>query len=251
MQAFDDRATLAEEFVVRLVGKTSPGAALPMEWGKLFKVIQAAVDDLSDSPVPLQLTGMSRGSTVLHLRSAADVEVPDVAGLRVHETALASAVRALLRVVDGAESEGDLKPWADKLDGFERFAVSLSELKLTAGFKLLGSSGAVRSAQLTGRGLKYLGGLSDTQEKTRGRTVSGRVTELKSSGHVKVKAGVARNSTAYDVVFEPSRLSEMGLTLGKSVSWRVEERVSVDRLGRISDTSWTFIEEAGDTPSAL
>ena len=62
-----------------------------------------------------------------------------------------------------------------------------------------------------------------TEDLTEPRPISGRVTELRESGQVKVKTGTRRNSPAYLVQVPPEDLIAMRLSFGDAVNFLVEE----------------------------
>ncbi|MFC5851329.1 hypothetical protein ACFPZI_05635 [Streptomyces chlorus] len=80
------------------------------------------------------------------------------------------------------------------------------------------TGGGMRSARLGERGRQYVERLRDTRPRDQEITISGRITELRESGWVKVKTGTAKNAPAYDVHFEdPETLLRMRPGLGDNV----------------------------------
>ena len=78
-------------------------------------------------------------------------------------------------------------------------------------------------------------------------TISGRITELRESGWVKVKTGTAKNSPAYDVRFEePQDLLRMRPGLGDNVHFPVRFRQGLDSVGIARSTEYTYLGPAAE-----
>jgi hypothetical protein len=243
-QTFDPSATLAEELLVRLVGDTATSSGLRLEWEGLLRPLQDAVAASANGDVALELTGFSKGSSVLHFRAVQrePVELMSDQGPAFQETPLAAPVRRFIDFVDAVENERDVRMYSNSpmLGGVEKLSQELERLHLEADFKFYARSGDVRGTRLTERGMGYFKALNESEETTDSIGVNGRVTELKESGHAKVKQGTARNSPAYDVHFEPQALTGMKLVLGQSVNWQVAVVSTKDKLGRVQSTRFEF-----------
>lgn len=240
MQEFDASATLSEELSIRLVGEAAQSAALPMDWSTLIRPLQTCVNEFTSEEVKLEISGFSKGSTVLHVRAIVRDEVDAIGHEPVQQTVLSAAVVDLLRMITAAEGHKDLRRWKTKLYGFERLVDELESFDLTAGFRWSARGGAVRSSRLTESGMEYIKGLRKTVKKAVPVVISGRITELRASGHVKVKAAPHKSATAWDVSMDAGQLTAMKLVLGQEVSWIVEQHVSEDRLHRIETLGWSF-----------
>ena len=104
-----------------------------------------------------------------------------------------------------------------------------------------GADGDTRRAQLTERGRRYVERLRETRPRDQEIVISGRITELRESGWVKVKTGTARNAQAYDVHFEePEALLRMRPGLGDNVHFRVRFRQCLDAVGIARSTEYTI-----------
>lgn len=244
MRHFDPEARLDEELAVRLIGDSAISSALPIDWITLLRPLQACVNEFSEKEVKLELSEFSHGSTVIHFRAMGAIESDSVAGAPIDQTHLASAVNALLKMVSDADACGDMRAWKTHICPFERLVDELEELDLTADFRWLARTGDVNSARLSKDGIQYVRALRESREIERSQVIGGRITELRESGHVKVKAGMKKNSTAWDVKFDSNHLKNMKLTLGEQVHWRVRQVVSEDRLHREDTLRWEFIEVA-------
>ncbi|MFF0188972.1 hypothetical protein [Streptomyces sp. NPDC005244] len=113
-----------------------------------------------------------------------------------------------------------------------------------------GTDGGVRRARLTERGRRYVERLSETRDRDQSITISGRITELRESGWVKVKTGTAKNAPAYDVRFEePGELLRMRPGLGDNVHFRVRFRQRLDAVGTARSTEYTYLGPAAEQTS--
>lgn len=250
VQAFDPTASLAEELLVRLVGDTALSSGLRLEWEGLLRPLQDALADGNNDDVALELSGFSKGSSVLHFRAVRrdPVELLSDDGPAVRETPLAAPVRRLIDLVDAVENEQDMRMYSSSpmLGGIEKLSEELERLNLVADFRFYARGGDVRAARLTERGMGYVKALNEATETTDSMSVSGRVTELRESGHAKVKQGVTRNSPAYDVHFEAQSLTGMRLVLGQTVNWELTVISNKDRLGRVQSTRFEFRRDLGN-----
>lgn len=246
-QTYDPGATLVEEFLVRLVGETAQSSGLRLEWEGLLQPLQDAVAAGSSENVSLELSGFSKGSSVLHFRAVRrdPVEFVTEGGAAVQETPLAAPARTFIDFVDAVEHEQDVRMYSSSpmLNGVEKLSDELSRLKLEADFRFYARSGDVRGARLTQRGMGYVRTLNEPEETIESLDINGRVTELRASGHAKVKLGQARNSPAYDVQFDTEALTGMRLVLGQTVNWHVSVISHKDKLGRVQSTRYEFQRE--------
>ncbi|TDT79346.1 hypothetical protein DFO47_105142 [Arthrobacter sp. AG258] len=250
-QSYDAGATLAEELCVRLVGDTATSSGLRLEWDGLLRPLQEAVSASTSEDVLLELSGFSKGSSVLHFRAVRrdPVELFSDEGPAFRETPLAGSARRFIEFVDAVENEQDVRMYSKSpmLGGVEKLSDELSRLNLVADFRFYARSGDVRGAKLTSRGMDYVKGLHDSEETTDTIPVNGRITELRESGHAKVKQGVSRNSPAFDVHFDTQTLTGMRLVLGQSVNWQVAVISTKDKLDRVQSTRYEFRREISHT----
>jgi hypothetical protein len=239
---YDPSASLGQELQLRLTGELAQDGALAFSVGDaLLKPLQDSAASLAEFDLELEITGLSRGSTVLHVRPklpAAEQVAPDVP---MDSSAADQAMRELLGLVAAAEHEEDLRRWARVLDSMDRFVRALEKYDLGVSMTWLALDGEARMAELTERGRAYYLGLRETSPVSRQRAVSGRVTELRESGVVKVKTGTARSAPAYEVRVDLAELMGMHLELGQSVSFLVSEEQEKDRTGQVHATTWTFV----------
>ncbi|WP_406469341.1 hypothetical protein OH738_20690 [Streptomyces hirsutus] len=92
--------------------------------------------------------------------------------------------------------------------------------------------------------------LRETKDRDQEIIISGRITELRESGLVKVKTGTAKNAPAYDVRFEePEALLRMRPGLGDNVHFRVRFRQQLDSMGTARSTEYTYLGPAAEQTS--
>jgi hypothetical protein len=247
LRELDPGASLHEELRVRLVASSLEQGALTFDAGTaLLKPLQDSVASLANDQVELELTGVSVGSTVLHVRPRHAVhsptdEDPAVGELPIDSTSTEDALRGFVELVAAAEHEEDLRRWLKAADAFGRFSKALDKIDAQVDVAFSGVSGEVRSAWFGQRGRDYVRRILDTTPKPETITVSGRVVELRESGVVKVKTGVQRNAPAYDVRVDPPDLLGMHLELGQSVSFVVRLVQQVDGLGQAQSVDVLFV----------
>ena len=250
MTEYDPNATLVEELRLRLIGPDATGASLKATWFAIVSRFESAVSAFASKPLDLKVTGYSAGSTVVHLVA----DEPDIDDLNaadigpLHHTPLAQAAQQLMEALVAAENSSDLSRWRRELEEVEKFSDELQEHALEAGVRYLSSGGRVRDASLTATGMSYLASLRETRDEDEEKLINGRVTELRQSGAVKVKAAPHRTATAWEVRVDPDALLDMGLTLGKQVSWWVQQNTTKDRLGREGEKSYTYLRESDEVP---
>ncbi|TLS46766.1 hypothetical protein FE633_06465 [Streptomyces montanus] len=246
-------ARLEEELQLRLTGPATAGGALRFEWGDaLLEPVEHMVSVAAGTPVQLELTGISAGSTVVHARPVTvpvDSAEPD--GLDVPATsAAATRLGTLTTLLDALESERDIREWVKLFDAIEAVSRALSRYELNLGVTWYDAEGGLRRARLTERGRRYVKRLRETRDRDQEITISGRVTELRESGLVKVKTGTAKNAPAYDVRFEdPEELLRMRPGLGDNVHFRVRFRQQLDSMGIARSAEYTYLGPAAQQTS--
>lgn len=250
-QAYDPTASLREELLLRLVGSAATSSGLRLEWEGLLRPLQESVG-AGNKDAALELAGFSRGSSVLHFRPVGKAPVERLGGDTgpvLHETPLAAPMRQLIELVSAVEGERDIRPWSSttQFAGVEKLSEQLRRLNLEAEFRFYARSGDVRSARLSERGMDYIDSLAHPEESQDSVSISGRVTELKQSGHAKIKAGPNRNATAYDVQFDATTLTSMRLVLGQAVHWQVSAISVKDKLERLQSLRYEFARDLGRT----
>ncbi|CAL9489159.1 hypothetical protein C1708_15990 [Streptomyces sp. DH-12] len=253
VRAFEPDARLDEELRLRLTGPDTEGGALRFQWGDaLLNPVENALSVAAGTPIQLELTGISAGSTVVHARPVPSVVVPETTAMDAPATSAASTgMQMLTRLLGALEAEQDVREWSRLFDAVDALARALGKYELDLGVTWYGADGDMRRAQLTERGRRHVERL---REKTRARDqeliISGRVTELRESGWVKVKTGTARNAQAYDVHFEePETLLRMRPGLGDNVHFRVRFRQRLDAVGIARSTEYTYLGPAAEQSS--
>ncbi|WP_413758130.1 hypothetical protein [Streptomyces sp. MMBL 11-3] len=246
-------ARLEEELQLRLTGPDADGGALRFAWGDaLLEPVEHMVSAAAGTPVQLELTGISAGSTVVHARPVtvpADPAAPD--GLDVTAaSAAATGLGTLTALLDALESERDVREWVKLFDAVEAVSRALSRYELDLGLAWYDADGGLRRARLTERGRGYVKRLRETRDRDQEITISGRITELRESGLVKVKTGTAKNAPAYDVRFEDvGELLRMRPGLGDNVHFRVRFRQQLDSMGIARSTEYTYLGPAAEQTS--
>lgn len=241
---YDPAAQLHEELVVRLRGEAADRGALDFRIGDaLLKPLKEGVSAAARKEVELELTGISRGSTVLHVRpSVPEIVSEDGEDLTVVDSSVADpAMRDLLKLVDAAEQEQDVRRWERIVPGLDGVVEALDKFDLSMDMRWFSLDGTVRSSHLSRRGKDYVRSLRDTEVQKSRMGITGRITELRESGVVKIKTGVSRISSAYEVRVHPESLIGMHLELGMTVSFVVEVARKTDRIGRARSTEYRFL----------
>ncbi|WP_328770246.1 hypothetical protein [Streptomyces sp. NBC_00286] len=245
-------AQLDEELQLRLTGPDTEGGALRFQWGDaLLHPMETAVSVAAGTPVQLELTGISAGSTVVHARPIAPAVPPEPHALDTLATSAAgTGMSTLTKLLAALESESDVREWARLFDAVEALSRALSKYSLDLGVTWYGADGGMRRAQLTERGRRYVDRLRETRDRDQEIMISGRITELRESGWVKVKTGTAKNAYAYDVRFEePEVLLRMRPGLGDNVHFRVRFRQRLDSVGIARSTEYTYLGPAAEQTS--
>ena len=252
VREYEPHARLDEELQLRLTGPDTEGGALRFQWGDaLLSPVENALSTAAGTPVQLEITGISAGSTVVHARPVAPAVSPEQHVLDAPTTSAPSTgMHALTKLLAALEAEQDIREWARLFDAVDGLARALSKYELDLGLTWFGGDGGMRRAQLTARGRLYVERLRETRPRDQEITISGRITELRESGWVKVKTGTAKNAPAYDVHFEePEALLRMRPGLGDNVHFRVRFRQRLDSVGIARSTEYTYLGPAAEQPS--
>ncbi|MEV6378340.1 hypothetical protein AB0M31_02840 [Streptomyces sp. NPDC051773] len=249
---YDPEARLDEELQLRLTGPDTEAGALRFQWGdSLLHPVEAALSAAAGTPLQLELTGISAGSTVIHARPVAPVASPESHTMDAPTASAASTgMSTLTKLLIALESEHDIREWAKLFDSVETLSRALSKYGLDLGVTWYSADGSMRRAQLTQRGRDYVERLRETRDRDQVMVISGRITELRESGWVKVKTGTAKNAYAYDVRFEePDELLRMRPGLGDNVHFRVRFRQRLDSVGIARSTEYTYLGPAAEQTS--
>lgn len=241
MRAHDAAATLPEELLIRLKGAVADFGALRFEWGeKLLGPFEGTVSALGPYDVPLELTEVSHGSTVLHVRPVASIQdfVDDVP---VDHSAADASLRSTLDLFEAVEARQDLGRFAAAIAPALKLNRFLDENLLDLDVTWASRSGEVRRAKVSGAGRAYLREMTEPESRTETRGVGGRITELRLGGLVKVKTGVSRKAPAHDVHFDADQLLGMHFQLGQDVHFEVREVTETDGIGRILSTRLEYV----------
>ncbi|MFF0409917.1 hypothetical protein ACFYUY_05705 [Kitasatospora sp. NPDC004745] len=241
---YDPTARLYEELTVRLRGEAADRGALDFRVGDaLLKPLREGVSAAARKDVDLELTGVSRGSTVLHIHpkfpEIASSDAPEI--IEVDSSAADPAIRDLLKLIDAAEHEQDVRQWERIVPCLDGLVEALDRFDLSMEMRWSSLDGSVRASHLSGRGKSYVRSLRALQLSRTKMAVTGRITELREKGLVKIKTGSAKNSTAYEIRVSPEHLMSMHLELGVTVSFVVEVTKKVDKLGRPKSTEYNFV----------
>ncbi|MGW3691934.1 hypothetical protein [Streptomyces sp. NPDC005125] len=251
---YDASASLEEELTVRLQGEAADRGALDFRIGDaLLKPLRDGVSAAARKDVELELTGLSQGSTVLHVRPKV-TEVSDLEGqedLASVDSSIADpAIRDLLKLVDAAENERDVRQWERMVPGLDGVVEALDKFDLSMEMRWRSLDGAVRSSCLSGRGKGYVRNLRNLDLYKSQTVITGRITELREAGLVKIKTGLSRRSAAYEVRVERDNLIDMHLELGIMVSFVVQVIKKKDKLGRERSTEYRFVR-MGDGQASI
>ncbi|MFD7910634.1 hypothetical protein ACFV30_07870 [Streptomyces sp. NPDC059752] len=242
-------ARLDEELRLRLTGPDTERGALRFQWGDaLLRPMEAALSAAAGTPVQLELTGISAGSTVVHARPVGSAASVEPGTLEATATSSASTgMNALTELLRALETESDVREWSRLFEAVEPLSRALGKYRLDLGLTWYDADGGTRRAQLTERGRRYVERLRETRDRDQEITISGRITELRESGWVKVKAGTAKNAQAYEVRFEePEELLRMRPGLGDNVHFRVRFRQQLDSVGIARSSEYTYLGQAAE-----
>ncbi|MEE1786879.1 hypothetical protein PUR71_28830 [Streptomyces sp. SP17BM10] len=251
---YDQEATLDNELRIRFSGTDAVQGSLDFDMGDaLLKPLQDSVSAAANQVVTLKLVGLSKGSTVLHVRPVPKRAVENDAGDALPVEAVQDyGMTELLALVRALEDEGDVGHLATLLSYLDHVTDALDKFGIQMDLTWLRSDGQVRSAALTRRGCDYAARLRTVRPATEEITVSGHITELKQAGVVKVKSGTSPRAQAFDVKFEdPSVLVRMRLALGDNVTFRVKKTQSVDSVNRTKSTTYQFLGMLEEHPKLL
>ncbi len=230
---------------MRLKGEAADAGALDFRIGDaLLRPLRDGVAAAARKDVELELTGISQGSTVLHVRPSVAEIVSEENGdeLAGVDSSIADpAMRELLRLVAAAEEEQDVRQWERMIPGLDGMVQALDKFDLSMDMRWCSLDGAVRSSRLTRRGKNYVRSLRTTDLQKSRIPVTGRITELRESGLIKIKTGVARSSAAYEVRVSTDDLISMHLEIGMQVSFVVEVLKKIDKLGVSRSTEYRFL----------
>jgi hypothetical protein len=249
---YEPNAHLDEELRLRLTGPDTEGGALRFQWGDaLLDPVEKAVSVAAGTPIQLELIGVSAGSTVIHARPVVSTSPQDRPVLDGPATsATSTGMQAFTKLLDALESEGDVREWSRLFDAVDAVARALDKYALELGVTWYDADGGMRKARLTERGRRYAERLRDTRSRDQEITISGRITELRETGWVKVKTGTAKNAPVYDVHFEAAEeLVRMRPALGDNVHYRVRFRQRLDSVGIARATEYTYLGPAAEQTS--
>lgn len=244
LRAYDPDAALGEELRLRVLGAEAHGT-VRFTWGPaLMKPVQETVSAAARGEVDLELLGVSQGSTVMHVRPVPVLAPADALPAPVDSSRADAAIRDVLAFTDALEHEEDVRPFQHILDAAARLTEVLDEYDLAVDLRWLAADGTARESRITNTGRQYAARLRRTRETTTRITVSGRITELRESGIVKIKAGPHKTSTAYEVRMASDDLMDMRLVIGQQVSFVVTERRQVDSFDRTHKHEYDFVGRA-------
>lgn len=240
----DPTASYLEELLVRLDGPNVHSAGFRTEWSQLLTLVQETISTLSEEDLTLELCDVSSGSAVVHLRPTAQTpDTAEAAALPVpnDDTGFSKAASRFLDLVSQVSENRPMAPWKTSVRPFMKFAENLNRFGLSAGFTSRSATGSMSRAILTRSGMEYLSKLQEVKPIDDEMVVSGRVVEMRSSGHVKVKTGANRNAPAYDVQMDPEVIHNLRPYLGDTVHWVVKVVAQEDGLGERKSVEYQFL----------
>lgn len=244
---YDPQAHLQEELTLRLKGELADNGALDFRVADaLLKPLREGVSAAARQVVELELVGISQGSTVLHVQPAESATEHDTEGAltRVDSSVADPAMRDLLKLIDAAEHERDVRPWERMIQGLDSMVEALDKFDLSIDVRWRAPDGEVRDSHLSQRGKAFIRNLRKIDAVPTRTTITGRVTELRESGMVRVKTGTSRKSPSYEIRFESHELMELHLELGVNVSFVVEKLEKRDKLGREHSPQYRFLRRS-------
>lgn len=255
----DPELAFTEELTVRLFGEGTEEGLMSLELSPLLEGVRKSFDDYGR--VSMALAGMSRGSTVLHFRATAvasenegdatDEDPGEPFAIAVDSSPIDVVGRRFVQLVSAAEAQEDLRQWHQMVRGLEDVTKALETFDLTAQVAWSSMGGEFVTAAFTADGRRFVRSLSEPREDSRTRFVSGRVTELRETGYVKLKTGTHRQSPVHEVYVPDAQILDLGLTLGEQAHFMVRETVKHDRVGRPLSTRLDYLRvmSAGEAAS--
>lgn len=251
MSRWDPGARAGRRLAVRVSGAAVAPGRLDSEVSEELlhalrrEVAAAAPPGTPDALLRLELTGVGTGSAVLYLEPQQDSHEQSADELVQTPDPLDDAVRTVLDLHAAAESENDLGRFAtskDLLRAFDSLTTALDERDLSLGTLWRARTGTVAEAALTRTGRDYARPYLERLQESEEVTLTGRVTVLDIDGGFTLRASAAKNAPRYEVRLPADlALTDLGLTLGTTVSVRVERTVSRARLGLESKPKYVFV----------
>lgn len=251
MSRWDRGARASRRLAVRVSGESvTPGrldSAVSEELLHALRreVTAAAPTGTLETLLRLELTGVGIGSAVLYLEPQEDSHEQSADELVQTPDPLDDALRTVLDLHATAEAENDLGRFArskDLLRAFDSLTTALDEHDLSLGTRWRARTGTVAEADLTRTGRDYARPYLERLQESDEVTLTGRVTVLDIDGGFTLRASAAKNAPRYEVRLPAGlALTDLGLTLGTTVSVRVERTVSRARLGLESKPKYVFV----------
>lgn len=245
----DPAIAFAEELTVRLVGEGTESGQLALELSPLLDGVRRSFDE--HGQVSMALSGMSKGSTVLHFRSNTPVDdckveperesAEETFDMPIDSSEVDAVGRHFVELVNAAEAQKDVRQWHKMVRGLEEVTKALETFDLTAQVAWSSMSGEFVTAAFTAAGRKFVRSLSEPRQDSRERFVSGRVTELRETGYVKLKTGFSHSSPIHEVHVPAELILNLGLSLGEQAHFLTKATVKHDRVGRQLSTRLDFL----------
>lgn len=242
LRDFDPAARFAEQLTVRLSGDFAHRGILDLELSPILTALRRIFAETKS--VSLGLSDVGTGSTVLYFRPVETEEqepVLESSAAPVEASPADDVGRTLVRVVRAVEESTDVRQWRTYVSGLEDVSEVLDRHDLDADFMWSSMGGYLAGARLTSSGRGYLRSLKTSTTDENLIPVSGRVTELRESGYVKLKTGRGRTSPTHEVHIDSEDLLALGLSLGETAHFEVREKRTRDRLGRESTGRLEFV----------
>lgn len=213
----------------------------------LCRQFAVALDRPQES-LELGLVGVSEGSVILHFEPRAKAEHED--GRLISLSSLDLAVEKIAQLNSLLEEEAPLGEIAAKFGTARKLLKAtravmdgLDQCDLDMGVTWYGSSGSVRTSEVTSRARGHARSMFRRLEREQPATVDGYIGAVDLSGSIALVDALPAGRHRKTVKVAPEEMGRFMRRVGEWVVLSVEEKNEVDSVGLRSKTSWHFISE--------
>lgn len=251
IRRYDPAARLRRNLDLRVYGPTISGSGqLDIDVAKdifaAFTAELAGAARASGMPKPpgVQLAGISPGSAVLHLAPATGEDHPTDEQMQVVVDPFDTVIAKITELHRVAESEGDLRAYADQatlLRGLRGLVSALDRHDLCLDIDWRLGSGAHRRSTLSTRARTYVRRQWEEVHTSVERFLTGMVVRLDMNGTFSLNTA-ATGKRLYEV-HTPDReqLLALRLNLGDQVSILVKEEARTNRVGMSAGSRYELV----------
>lgn len=241
IRRYDPAARLRRNLDLRVYGPVISGSGqLNIDIAKdLFAAFEAELAGAARAsgmakPPGVELAGISPGSAILHLAPAIDEDHPTDEQMQVVVDQFDTVVAKITALHHVAESEGDLRAYADQatlLKGLRGLVSALDRHDLCLDIDWRLGSGAHRRSTLSARARTYVRRQWEEVPTSVERSLTGMVVKLDMNGTFSLNTA-ATGKRLYEVhTVDREQLLSLHLNLGDQVSVLVKEQTRMNRVG--------------------